>query len=247
MGLDGTGIIPVCDVNNNSNRGNGFDGDGAFSWIFFLFFLLAWGNGYGGFGGFGNNGGGVAGMTYLNGISNDFIYTNLNNTLGQGFTQLTNQNFGISKDIQAGVSQLSNGICSSTYKLTSDINNVGNKIQNCCCETNRNIDSVRYENAKNTCDIINNANMNTRDLLESNNAQTQRIIDYLTNQEIQSLRSELQSAQMALQNNAQTANIINQLKPVPIPAYLTCSPYASYNLPNNQYCNTNQCCGNGLI
>ena len=104
MGLDGTGIIPVCDVNNNSNRGNGFDGDAGFSWIFFLFFLLAWGNGYGGFGGFGNNGGGVAGMTYLNGISNDFIYTNLNNTLGQGFTQLTNQNFGISKDIQAGVS-----------------------------------------------------------------------------------------------------------------------------------------------
>ena len=221
MGMYGDGVQPVYDLNASRNY-DGAWGDGGFMWVFFLFFLLAWGGG--GFGGgFGNN----ASTGLLNGISNDFIYTNLNSTLGQGFTQLTNQNFGISKDLSNGFNQLGNGLCTTTYELSNKISDVGSKIQSCCCETNRNIDAVRYENAKNTCDIITNANMNTRDLLESNNAQTQRILDYLTNQEIQNLRSDLQSAQLQLSNLSQTASIIDQLRPFPIPAYITCSPYAS--------------------
>lgn len=90
--------------------------------------------------------------------------------------------------------------------------------------------------AKNTCDIIN-----------ANNANTQRIIDTLTQNEITALRTELQSAQLALQNNAQTQTLVNQLKPVPIPAYLTCSPYQSYSYPygyNTAGCGYNNggCC-----
>lgn len=235
MGLETNGVTPVYNLADNNRCDDGFGG--GFLWVFFLFFLLAWGNGDG-FGGFGGRGGAGA-MTYMNGISNDFIYSNLNNTLNQGFSQLTNQGYEINNNMQNGFSQLSNGICSSTYDLTRSIEGVSREISNCCCDTNRNIDAIRYENAKNTCDIINNANMNTRDLLESNNAQTQRIIDYLTNQEIQGLRTELQSAQIALQNNAQTSTIINQLKPVPVPAYLTCSPYAPYN---NQ-CQASTCGG----
>lgn len=96
--------------------------------------------------------------------------------------------------------------------------------QQCCCETNRNIDAVRYENAKNTCDIIAANNLNTRDLLEAQNAGTQRIIDYLTNQEINTLRTDLQAAQLTLANNVQTNAIINAVRPFPQPAYITCSP-----------------------
>lgn len=221
MGMYGDGVQPVYDL-NTSRTDDGAWGDGGFMWVFFLFFLLAWGGG--GFGnGFGNN----ASTGLLNGISNDFIYSNLNSTLGQGFTQLTNQNFGISKDLSNGFNQLGNGLCTTTYELANKIGDVGSKIQSCFCETNKNIDAVRYENAKNTCDIIANANMNTRDLLESNNAQTQRILDYLTNQEIQNLRTDLQAAQLQLSNLSQTASIVDQLRPFPTPAYITCSPYAS--------------------
>ena len=91
MGMYGDGVQPVYDL-NTSRTNDGAWGDGGFMWVFFLFFLLAWGDG--GFGnGFGNN----ASTGLLNGISNDFIYSNLNSTLGQGFTQLTNQNFGFIK------------------------------------------------------------------------------------------------------------------------------------------------------
>ena len=97
----------------------------------------------------------------------------------------------------------------------------------CCCETNRNIDAVRYENAKNTCDITHNAQLNTRDILEAQNAGFQRILDFLTNDKIDSLRGELQSAQLQLGNLSQTNTLINTLRPYPYPAYITCSPYVS--------------------
>lgn len=67
-------------------------------------------------------------------------------------------------------------------------------------ETNRNIDAVRYENAKNTCDII-----------QAGNANTQRIIDTFTQDKIDQLRDSLQSANLALSNAAQTQNILSSI------------------------------------
>ena len=67
------------------------------------------------------------------------------------------------------------------YKIKSLYDNING-------ETNRNIDAVRYENAKNTCDITHNAQLNTRDILEAQNAGFQRILDFLTNDKIDSLR-----------------------------------------------------------
>lgn len=86
--------------------------------------------------------------------------------------------------------------------------------QNCCCETNRNIDSVKYENARNTCNIVN--------AIKADGDATRAL---MTQNEIQSLRDQLQTANFQLSQQAQSANIINQLRPTPIPAYVTCSPY----------------------
>ena len=111
--------------------------------------------------------------------------------------------------------------------MTNGFYNIGNQLsenrfaqQSCCCETNRNIDAVRYENAKNTCDIIN-----------ANTANTQRIMDMLAQNQMQTLRDELYSTRAALSNNIQTQNILGALQPVPRPAYVTSSPYAA-----NNYC-----------
>ena len=72
-----------------------------------------------------------------------------------------------------------------------------------------------------------------RDVIDSQNAGTQRIIDTITQDKIQSLQTELQSAQLQLANVSQTNNIINTLRPTPVPAYITCSPYqAAYAYGN---------------
>lgn len=191
--LDLATNIGMMNRANDNDDGFGFGGGWGIWILLIMFFFIV----IGGFGGVGSG---------VNTLTNEFLYTNLNNTLDRGFNQLANQNFGIQKDMCQGFSMTQMELMNNRFAA-----------QQCCCETNRNIDAVRYENAKNTCDIITAANANT-----------QRIIDQMNADKIDALRTELQSAQLALQNNAQTQTLINQLKPCPVPAYLTCSPYVTY-------------------
>lgn len=183
------------------NRGRDGDDDGFGGgwgiWILIILFFIM-GN-RGGLGGFG--GGAVETLT------NEFLYTNLNNTLDRGFNQIANQNFGLQKDLCQGFNSTQMEIANSRFAA-----------QECCCETNRNIDAVRYENSRNTCDIITAANANT-----------QRIIDKLNDTEVQNLRDQNLQYSLQLSQQAQSANLIATLRPTPIPAYMTCSPYFAYN------------------
>ena len=222
--------VALLDRNNNSGFGNG---EGAWWIIIFLVFaMMGWGRN-----GFGSNGfGACCAPATQQGMADAFNFNNLDNAvrgvqngLCDGFYAMNTSilNLGQSLlqcccDVKTGIMQ--NGyetreaINSNANNITSGITDLGYKMQDCCCTTQRAIDSVKYENAKNTCDIIN-----------ASNANTQKIIDHLTQSEINSLRTELQSAQLQLSNNAQSRYIIDQIKPCPIPAYLTCSPYQSYN------------------
>lgn len=114
---------------------------------------------------------------------------------------------------------ISNGICSSTFELNNAINGgfnsinnaimqLGFNVQNCCCETQRN-----------------------------NDRNTQLILDRLCQSEITQLRDQLQASQMLNANNLLANQIINTVRPVPQPAWLTCSPYqnALANLSNCGY------------
>lgn len=234
------GVQPIYDV-------KGKDGFGD-NWILFLFFLLAWGGG-----GLGGLFGGRGQVAEAQMISNDFMYSNLNNAIGQGFNQVINQGFQTQKDMYGGFAQLANQSCNQTFELANVINAVGKDLASCCCETNRNIDnvrydmalqfanlqaqnascccetnrnidSIRYENAKNTCDIITAGNLNTRDLIANQTANTQAILDKLTAQEVQGLRDKLTAYEIQLSNQAQTANIVSLVRPYPVPAYPVCPP-----------------------
>lgn len=200
-------------------------GGGNGMWVLFLFFLMAWGNG----GFWGNN---------RNGVNDPVVQGALTRSdLFEGFN---------TQDINSQLRGITNGVCDSAYAINNGIKDLGMnmmqgfdgtnqrladlgyQVQNCCCQTNRNLDSIRYENAKNTCDVINAVN-----------ASTQRVIDQMTTDKIDDLRTELQSAQLQLSNNNQTANLIATLRPFPQPAYITCSPYTSTNAPIS--------CGCGMV
>lgn len=107
MAFEGAQMVPVYDMNKSD--GDGFMGGGAgWMWVVMLFFLLAWGGGFGGFGGNGANGA-------VNTLTNEFLYTNLNNTLDRGFNQLANQNFGIQQDLCQGFSGVQAAIAQSSF------------------------------------------------------------------------------------------------------------------------------------
>lgn len=216
MGMESESGLSVADALALQNRDNDgmFGGNGTWVWVFFLFFLLAWGgNGFG----FGNNASTQGALTRAE------LYDGLN------YTQLEN-----------GVRSIQNGLCDGFYaqnttmlqgfngvqsQLCQGLNTVNSNIaenryaqQQCCCETNRNIDAVRYENARNTCDIVN--------AIKADGDATRAL---MTQNTIQELRDDLQTANFQLSQQAQSANIIGSLRPFPIPSYITCSPYTAAN------------------
>ena len=219
----GLSIADAMALAGNKNEGGLFEGTSA--WVFFLFFLLAWGGGGGFFGGGGNS-------TREGELTRAEMY----NALGQQDSFVNQSN--IMRELSAFERDAANNWGAMKYDNLMGVNSIMSQMAanaaaqaQCCCETNRNIDAVRYENARNTGDVVHNAQLNTRDILESQNAGFQRILDFLTNDKLESLRNELQSAQLQLGNMSQTTTLINTLRPFPAPAYITNSPYTAIYPP----------------
>lgn len=217
MTMEGSGIVPVMDVNRNGyGYGDGFGCSGGwFMWIIVLFALMGgWGNGFGrGYG----NGPGLTQVEMQQGFDTQNILRKLdgiNNGLCDGFyaqnTTMLNGFNGVQRDLCQGFSAVNAGIAENRFAM-----------QNCCCETNRNIDAVRAENYKNTCEITNAIHAEgeaTRALINHNVMQDLR--DKLADRD-----RDLMTANFQLSQQAQSANIIGTLRPFPQPAYITCSPY----------------------
>lgn len=230
---------------NGANNGNGMFGDSAWWIIILLIFGWFGGWGNGGFGGFGGNGGG--GMT----TGYDLGKLATTNDVASGFstsTIMSNQRdlqlgqAGIQQTLCQGFGGINTAILTSSNETQRGIADLGYQLQSCCCDIREAISGVNYNMATNTCNILNTMNTNTRDIIDSQKAGTQAILSYLSAQELAQVRSERDAALAQLSQNSQTLNIINTLRPVAQPAYITCSPFASaYGYPNSN----SGCCGCG--
>lgn len=191
-----------------------FGGNGAWM-MMFLFFLLAWGGN--GFGGWGN--GAAQGALTRGELCQDMNFQSLENAVR-----------GVQSGLCDGFYAMNTGMLNGFYGVNNAIQQVQFAAQQCCCETNRNIDAVRYENAKNTCDIVN--------AIKADGDATRAM---MTQNEMQSLRDQLQTANFQLSQQAQNATLINAIRPTPVPAYVTCSPYESNLYASGCYRNVNGC------
>lgn len=127
------------------------------------------------------------------------------------------------QDINAQLRGITNGLCDGFYATRQGISDLGYAVKDCCCTTNRNIDAVRFENSKNTCDITNAIHAEgeaTRALINQNTIQELR--DKLEARDRDILARDFQLSQFA-----QNQYLINEIKPCAKPAYITCSPYTS--------------------
>ena len=218
-------------VMGTNNRGNdAFGGYGA-DMIIWLIVIAAIFNGGFGFGGWGGNGG-------------------FNSPAGQGALTRT--------DIDAALSTqgIENGITGIGTQLCNGFNSLSAQLADCCCSTKSAVADVNYNLAAQTNILQNTVNnngnaiqqaLNTgfRDVIDAQNAGTQRIVDMITQDKIQSLQTDLQSAQLQLSNQAQTNNIINALRPTPTPSYPVMSPYTSIINPTGFAFGVSNGCGCG--
>lgn len=198
---------------SNYNNGWGFGGDG---WWILLLLLCAWGgnNGW-------NNGG--------NNMNYEIGRLATTNDVASGFS--TSAIMSNQRDMQL---ELNSGFAGVQQTLCQGFNGINQAIGDCCCQTQRSIDGVRYDMARNTCDII-----------QSGKDNTQRIIDYLACAETQKLRDENLALKFQASQYAQNAYLVDQLRPTAKPAYLTCSPFDSAYGYNRGGCG-NCGCGNGF-
>ena len=147
---------------------------------------------------------------------------------------------GIDSTLCQGFNGINTAILQNGYNTQAGINTLSHQLADCCCATQRAIDSVKYENATNTCAIQNTIQNTTRDVIENANANSRAILDFLTNDKIATLTAENQSlkfqASQTAQNafitanqEAQTAELIRRLgRDCPVPAYVVPNPNCCY-------------------
>lgn len=225
--VEGNGGLSAADVaavmNGNGNGGFGWGGDGAW-WLIILFLFAMNGNGFGG--GF-NQGG-----------------------LQRGFDQ------------QAVMSQLGDingalttGLFGAQTAIDSRLDTIAMSLQNCCCENRAATADLKY--------TVANEGAATRAAMTQGN---QAILDKLCQLEmdgikqnyenrisgmqntIDSLRSQLNSANFATSQNAQTSRILadNAAQTVALEQYLNPTPVPAYVVQNPNCC-TNAYSGCGYM
>ena len=204
--------MPTYEINKNGGEGYGWGGGMWFAWILILFVLMGgWGNGFGGMRG------AQAGFD----VASQFDYQDIKNGV-RGIQQgLCDGFYAQNTTMLQGFNGMQRDLCQGFAAVNAGINENRFAQQQCCCDNLRALDNVRYENAQNTCAITTNATGNTQRILDKlcqmeANAKDQRIAD---------LTASLQAANGQISQLSQTANIINAVRPFPIPAYQVQSPY----------------------
>ena len=214
----------LSDIRAATGGDDMFGGNSAW-WILILFFLA----GNGGWGDWSNRGMDRVATTddVQRGFDTQTIVGKLDgisNGLCDGF-------YAMNTGMLNGFHGVDNALCNGFYTVNNAIQQARFDSQQCCCETNRNIDASRYEASKNTCDITNAIHAEgeqTRALINANTMQALR--DKLADKD-----RDLLAANFQLSQQAQNSYLIGELRPCAKPAYITCSPYTSY--PYNAGCN----------
>ena len=232
-----TGEMSAADLaavvgNSNGNGGFGFGGDNGW-WIILLFLCLfgngGWGNGFGG----GSNGG-AGGLfpwinqtdTINNGFRDQFLNDNIT-SIRDGVYGLSNQLCNCCGDIQmslangfAGVEQGANArqianmqtAFATQNAINQGFNSTQAQLANCCCENRLASADLKYTIATENCADRAALSDGIRDVIASQTASTQAILDKLCQQEIDAkndtiaqLRQQLNMATLRESQTAQTA------------------------------------------
>lgn len=242
-------VMPVAPMYGNGGNGFGFGNDGGW-WILLLFLLL--GNGWNN-GGNGGSGGLYPWMNQSQQINDGFRDQMINGTIG-GIQSSVTSGFGdVQTALCSGFAGVNAGIANaaSQAEISANARQMANmqqafalqsQLSQCCCDNRAGIADLRYTVATEACADRAAVGDALRDVLAAQTASTQRILDQLCadkieakNTEIANLRQQLNMAQLAASQSAQTATIqagqralANEVEqyvlPTPRPAYIVQNP-----------------------
>ena len=234
------GMTPADIAAVTQGNDGGFGDNGAW-WIIilFLFAMFGWGNN--GYGGGGNSYGYPIGIQ--DGFNQASVMAGIN-----GLTSAVSNGFGAAEvsrcNAQTNILQTMNN---QTANITSQLSNMAMTNQQCCCDNRAAIADLKYSVATEACADRQAVNEALRDVIASNTANTQAILDKMCQQEIEALKTQNQNLQTQLNlanlaasqtaqtgriladNAAQTLALEQYLNPTPIPAYVVQNPNCCSN------------------
>ncbi len=251
---------------NSGSNNSGWGGDwGAWIILFLIFGMFGWG-GFGGFGGWGNgNGAGAQGALTRADLCSEFNFNGLENGvrgIQQGICDstfaLNNSINSLGTNVMQGFHGVDNAICNLGFTTQQGFNATQvammqgqNALQaqlaDCCCTTQRAIDGVNYNMATQACDTRNIIQNSTRDIIDNANQNSRAILDYLCQDKISTLQSENQALRLAASQSVQNATLMAAMdankaeilrrtgSDCPTPCYVV-QPPQPVNFPTN-------CCG----
>ena len=266
MSLSSDGAVmtmPVQPAYQGGYSGNGSMWGGDWSaWI--ILFLIwgafggGWGNGFGG-GTNGVNSPGFQSWATRADINDGFALNNLQSGINSIQNGICDSTYTLTNAINNGFHGVDTAMC-----------NLGTQLQQCCCDNARAIDGVnynmaiqassvqnaiqgvRYDMATQACDTRNTIQNSTRDIIDNANANSRAILQALNDNYIRSLENENQSLKLAASQSNQNAVLMAAMDAnkaeilrrtgaeCPTPAYVV-QPPQPVTFPN--FCNTCNSCG----
>ena len=199
----------------SGNKNNGLFGGGD-GWLGLILFAGILGGGFGGGGSLFGGGGSIQSAFTLN-------------------------------NIEGGIRGIQQGLCDGFYAvntaLLTGFNGIQSAISGCCCETQRNIDSVRFDMATGFCNLGNAINSQTRDIIENQNANYRSLMDFMVQEKLSSQAAKIaslenqvsqanQNAVIGARIDAGIAEVIRRTgNDCPVPAYVVPNPNCCYGNP----------------
>jgi len=244
IGSENNGMyMPVAPA-YGSGCNNGFSGDWGEWIILFLIFGMfgngGWGNGFGGNNQLGYdfpwllNSNNRTVDTVTNGFDNAAITSQLGDIQGaitNGFANNATALCGGFAGVNATVNSAQNAIAQQLYTnqiadmnqrftdaitQTNQMNNLASGLQNCCCENRAGLADLKYTVSTENCADRQSISDGIRDIIATQTASTQKILDQLCqdkidskNDEIARLRQEVAMKDLAASQTAQNAFIQN--------------------------------------
>ena len=247
--LQNKGLDPnmVAALMSNKNNQDAWGGAGCWwIWIILLFFLWG-GNGFGN--GFGNGANGIPAQ--LNNEAGRELLMNAIQGNGTAINQLasslncsTQQLQNAICQIQGQIQQVGNQVGLSSQQIINSIQSnsaaIGSQLASCCCDIRTAIErqgcDSRLATVEQTNTLTSNANTQFNIISAKIDAQSAIINDKFCQLEmremqnkIDALRQENSNLALAASQQAQTANIVGQLRaPAPVPAYFVPNPNCCY-------------------
>ena len=181
----------------NGGMGGGF-GEGL--WAVIILAMLFNGGGFGGFGGGGFNGALTRAELY-----DGFATQNIDSAVRGVQQGICDSTYALTNAINGGFAGVDRAVCDIGYQTQAGFNALGSQLAQCCCDNRAAVADLKYDLSTQFCGLGNAIQMQTRDIIDNQNANYRGIMDFLVTEKLSAKDAQIAQLQNQVSQANQTA------------------------------------------